>query len=133
MTNKEIFIEIFGIDKGNTRFAGCDGIICPADVTCITCSYHNFWEEEADLGKIYANISVMGLGKALLNSMYGKSVTYKDTDSFPMNKPIEKKWVQVPTQILNEDCQNIMEVIDDATTNGLNFKYEDGKWYFAEG
>lgn len=124
---------------------------------CQACKYSDIGNQEIELGEIYANLSISNVGKAiikgLLNSMYGrkngKTYVYADTDStklkevfesasthanfFPMNKPIEKNWVQVPTQILNEDCQNIMDVIDDATTNGLNFKYEDGKWYFSEG
>ena len=41
-------------------------------------------------------------------------------------------WTKIPTEILNEDCQHIMEIIDDASVHGLNFKYVNGEWYFGE-
>lgn len=132
MTNKELFMKIFGISEGISRFAGCDGLICPVNVTCSRCTFHNFWEQDVDIAKIYANISVMGLGKALLNSMYGKTVSYKDTDSFPMNRPIEDEWTEVPASVLADDFHSIGEILDDATVHGLDFKYENGKYYFKD-
>ena len=83
--------------------------------------------------------------KRFINKIYGipnahilvKS-DYIDTDSTQefMTPPVETNtdilWVKVPTEILNEDCQHIMEIIDDASVNGLNFQYLNGEWYFGE-
>lgn len=155
MTNKELFMKIFGISEGTSRFAGCDGLICPVNVTCSRCTFHNFWEQEVDLGKIYANISTNDLGKlfhkAILNSLYGrhigKTIICKDTDStvlkeafrnastsavFPMNKPIEDEWTEVPASLLADEVHYIAEILDDATVHGLDFKYENGKYYFKD-
>lgn len=135
MTYKELIEGIFDVELRCDTFL-CDIIKGSAyckDNSCAVCALSKKWmDSEVDLGKIYANISVMGLGKALLNSMYGAIVTYKDTDTFPMNKPIDDEWTEVPASLIADEVHSIAEILDDATVHGLDFKYENGKYYYKE-
>ena len=138
MTYKELIEKMFGVEL-NEEICLC-AIISEnrcRDEICNTCSLNKSWQnKEVDFGKLYANIMSdkelrAFFYKNLLNAYYGKSI-YVDTDStFPMNKPIEEEWHEVPTSILTGSL-TIDEILDDATVHGLDFKYENGKYFIKD-
>ena len=139
MTYKELIEKLFDVKLLKDDVYLCDIIGETNDCRnklCVECARNSEWTEvEVDFGKLYANIlSDKELRtffyKKLLNAYYGTSI-YVDTDStFPMNKPIEE-WHEVPASILAGSI-TIGEIFDDATVHGLDFKYENGKYYYKE-
>lgn len=158
MTRKEFVEKLFNAniftqypDAVCTK--GCQGFACPQDSLCDTCKYADFWNEEVTLSELYANLSSSDAGKMLykgfLNSMYGvPTIKCHDTDctgdlrtafwstnidKFPhvMNLPIDN-WVEVPSALIADEVCSIGEILDDATVHGLDFKYENGKFYFKD-
>lgn len=151
MTNGELFKKIFGTAGSPI---GCAHFLCNGETNCPACKAKDFWNKEADLAVIGANLfSEKELSKAILNSMYGKRtyiiggrnpkhtleelmskdiqpLYYKDTDT-PIIKVIDN-WTEVPASLLADSIHSIGEILDDATVHGLDFKYENGKYYTKE-
>ena len=135
MTNKEFVEKILGITLIESRLSmKCDYIQCTdsREMPCDTCHLYGFWGKEVDWGKVYSALMSsdipMHLQKGLLNNLYGKAV-YADTDSIKELDP----WTEVPMKVLSSNLTyNIAEILDDATVNGLDFKYENGKYFYKE-
>lgn len=161
MTYRELVADILGVELSKHELEGCAGFRCEGEhaetqCSCTSCKVHHIWDKEVDLGKVYANLSTSDAGKSihkgLLNSMYGKAIIkYYDTDSveaireafkngsinfcLPMNKPtitLIDNWVEVPSSLIADEVNSIGEILDDATVHGLDFKYENGKFYFKD-
>jgi len=161
MTYRELVSDILGVTLYKHELEGCAGFRCQGEhaetqCSCNSCKVHHIWDKEVDIGKIYANLSTSDAGKAihkgLLNSMYGKTtIKYLDTDSvenireafkngcsyavLPNYEPTIKfidKWLEIPSTLMGEDVNYIAEILDDATVHGLDFKYENGKFYFKD-
>lgn len=156
MTYKELIEKLFGVKvKEDTHLCRVIEVNDCRGITCEECPYNTSWyEKDVDFGKLYANIMCdkelkLFFYKCQLNSLYGRAFVYSngqgqtktleelqyaDTDSFKefMNPP-QDEWTEVPSKILNSNLTyNIAEILDDATVHGLDFKYENGKYYYKE-
>lgn len=94
----------------------------------VDASQENIWTVDLDIKK---------LSRKLINLMYGDGNAHiKVAMEEFMTPPVETNtnilWVKVPKEMLSEYCNNLMDIVDDATVNSLNFQYLNGEWYFGE-
>jgi len=89
--------------------------------------YDSIWHENL------SDEHIKKMSKTLLNFIYGSDYgyiteakkEYIDTDGTSI--PIDE-WDEIPENVLC-GALKVSDILDDATTYGLSFKYENGKYY----
>lgn len=153
MTNAKFVEKLLGIELSyniTDPDDKCTGLRCPdyvnLDTDCeIQCPHCNFWHKEIDIARIGANIVTMPeLSKAFLNSMFGQSVvkampTYLDTDSIKMDtfyaeykENISEGWQTLPLLLKYHSFDDIVEILEDAKSNGFQVSIRNSVIYFKE-
>ena len=121
----ELLRELMDIELKDDTYIGCDDIECECRYSCDNCKYNgNYLKQKVDLSKLFKFA-----WKSMLNQQYGNMFTYVDTDSI---KKVDEGWREIPQFLYDNSLEKFSEIMDDAESNGFEFKFKGTKVYYRE-
>lgn len=122
----ELLSELMNIELKDDTYVGCDDIERECHYNkCDDCKYGgNYLKQEVDLSKLFKFAL-----KSMFNKQYGQMFKYVDTDTM---KEIDEGWREIPAFLYDNSLEKFSEIMDDAESNGFEFKFKGTKVYYRE-